>query len=796
MPSISADEPGQFGEHPQHGRSYNSAFSGKRDARADGIIGWHSGAATADRSLGCPILKILIIDNYDSFTFNLFQQITLVNGEEPVVVANDRMSIEEIRTLNPDAIVLSPGPGTPERIDDFGICAAVIEQLNVPMLGVCLGHQGIAHYCGGSVIHAAEPMHGRLSRIRHNGSPLFESIPQDFSVVRYHSLVVDNNLPDCLEPLAWTPDGLLMALRHTDRPLWGIQFHPESVCTEYGEQLIRNFLDLAIAYHASHDRKIAYRRDLIQKHTPDSVRLHKRIDHNDNYKICYRKLDSCFDPERVFTHFYADKDHAFWVGSDLVENALSRFVFMGAADGPLSQVVTYRVKDRSLTVLTAGKVITNTESIFDYLNRELEEKGRPSDDLPFDFNCGFFGYFGYELKAETGGHPAHESALPDAMFMFCDRLIVFDRVEASTYLVAFVTRSETHIAEQWFDGISSGLQDLPASRVSERIFRSEDKLKFRLTRPYETYISDVNQCFHEINDGESYEICLTNQLHTDPVERPLDLYRILRRTNPAPYASYLRCGDFSILSSSPEQFLRIERNGWVTTKPIKGTVARNTNQHIDESARRALGSNDKDSSENLMVVDVLRNDLGRVCQVGTVDVPNLMTVESYETVHHLVSTIRGLLRPGNTAVDCVRAAFPGGSMTGAPKIRTMDIIDRLETEARGVYSGSIGFIGLGGGADLSIVIRTAICTPKSTSIGIGGAIVALSDADDEFRELVLKALALINAMVYAQFGEFGYTHCDIEGIPPELLNSLQTLPSRLIGQTSDADDARQSSQMP
>jgi para-aminobenzoate synthetase len=416
--------------------------------------------------------------------------------------------------------------------------------------------------------------------------------------------------------------------------------------------------------------------------------------------------------------------------------------------------------------------------------------------LPFDFNCGFVGYFGYELKAETGGQLAHESGLPDAMFIFCDRLIVFDRVEASTYLVAFVTRSETPAAEHWFDDTASGLRDLLAAKASHRIFHSDGKLQFRLTRPYATYIADIGQCFHELSEGESYEICLTNQLHTGPVAQPLDLYRILRRTNPAPYASYLRCGDFSILSSSPEQFLRVERNGWVTTKPIKGTVARHSNKRIDENARRALGRNDKDSSENLMVVDVLRNDLGRVCEVGTVHVPKLMAVESYETVHHLVSTIRGLLRQEKTAVDCVRAAFPGGSMTGAPKIRTMEIIDRLETEARGVYSGSIGFIGLGGGADLSIVIRTAICTPNATSIGIGGAVVALSDAEDEFRELVLKAVAIINAMVYAEFGEFGYAHFDIEGVPPELLNSLLTLPARLTGRISNALDARKAAQAP
>jgi len=733
-------------------------------------------------------MKILIVDNYDSFTFNLFQQISVVNGQEPTVVENDKITIDEIRELNPDAIVLSPGPGNPERADDFGVCANIIEELSIPTLGVCLGYQGIAHYSGGKVIHAPAPMHGRLSTVRHNDSALFNAIPQNFSVVRYHSLAVDTALPDHLEPLAWTADDVLMALQHKNKPLWGIQFHPESICTQHGEQLIRNFLDLAVDYHASQNRDVRYAPGQVRKLSADDSSQHRQLPQNDNYRVCYRKLDAFFDPETAFMHFYSDKDHAFWLGSDLVEKALSRFIFMGAADGPYSQVISYNVKDRSLVVHSSGKTSTTTESIFDYLNRELKEKGQASKDLPFDFNCGFAGYFGYELKADTGGRLVHESALPDAMFIFCDRLMVFDQIEATTYLVAFVPESETQAAEHWFDSVVSELQHLPAPADTDKIYTGDGKLNFRLTRPYETYIADIKQCFHEITEGESYEICLTNQLHTNPIEQPLNLYRILRRANPAPYASYLHFGDFSVLSSSPEQFLRVDRNGWVSTKPIKGTVARHPDKQIDETARNALGKNEKDSSENLMIVDLLRNDLGRVCEVGTVHVPKLMAVESYETVHQLVSTVRGLLKEEKTVVDCIRAAFPGGSMTGAPKIRTLEIIDRLETEARGVYSGSIGFIGLGGGADLNIVIRTAVCTPKTTSIGIGGAIVALSDAEEEFKEIVLKARALINAIVYAQFGEFGYSHFDIAGVPLELLKSLPSLPAKVAEHTNNELD--------
>ena len=189
-------------------------------------------------------MKTLIIDNYDSFTYNLFQQVAQISGVEPIVVKNDEVSFLDILEIDPDNIIISPGPGRPEKEEDFGICSQVILESKKPILGVCLGLQGIAHLFGGKVVHAPEPYHGRLSPVIHNKESLFQGIPSPFNVVRYHSLVVQD-LPTCLRVTATSKDGLVMGLEHMERPLWAIQFHPESILTEYGDEIIRNFLTLS-----------------------------------------------------------------------------------------------------------------------------------------------------------------------------------------------------------------------------------------------------------------------------------------------------------------------------------------------------------------------------------------------------------------------------------------------------------------------------------------------------------------------------------------------------------------------
>jgi para-aminobenzoate synthetase len=671
-------------------------------------------------------LKTLLIDNYDSFTYNLFQLLAEANGGEPIVVRNDEAGWDELSRLGFDNIVVSPGPGRPDRERDFGVCAEAIRRSEVPLLGVCLGHQGLVWAHGGGVVGAPEAVHGRLSAVLHDGSPLFAGIPREFQAVRYHSLCAEQPLPDELEPIAWTSDGVLMAARHRERPLWGVQFHPESICTEHGRRLLANFRDLT-AQHAAGSNGAAPS----TRATPRAASAAPPASSNAPPKahLKVRRLDALYDTERAFAHLYGASKSAFWLDSSRVDER-ARFSFMGDDSGPLGATIAYDVGRGELRIDRGDAV-------------EVLRLRHLAGELPFDFNCGFAGYFGYELKADCGGGAAHESALPDAALVFADRMIAFDHAERRTYLLCLTDSANAEGGERWLEATSRRLASLSPLEEPEwaEAVAGGERVGFRLSRPREQYLDDIAECKRRLAEGDTYEVCLTNRIAVEPSPDPLSLYRTLRRTNPAPFSAFLRFGDAAVLSSSPERLLRVGRDRWVEAKPIKGTCRRGETPAEDVRLSEQLRCDEKNRAENLMIADLLRNDLGLVCEVGTVHVPHLMQVETYETLHQLVTTVRGLLRDELESPECIRACFPGGSMTGAPKVRTMEIIDELEGEPRGVYSGAIGYLGLSGGCDLSVVIRTIVIDGASTTIGVGGAIVMQSDAEDEYQEALLKARA-------------------------------------------------------
>ncbi|MER7450858.1 aminodeoxychorismate synthase component I [Nocardia beijingensis] len=733
-------------------------------------------------------MRTLLIDNYDSFTYNLYQLISEVNGVEPTVVRNDEArTVAELGLRRYDNVVVSPGPGRPDVARDVGISAAVIRESDLPLLGVCLGHQGIVVAAGGVVAEAPAARHGYLDRIEHDDEDLFAGVPQGFTAVRYHSLCALRPLPDDLEVTALSGDGVVMGVRHRTRPQWGVQFHPESIASEFGAALLRNFARLTAAHRSGRaslapspsidaerafgsapvavghaltairtgDYPVPLAAEQFPAAAAELERPADRVVRADapvprTFRLQRAVLERPIDTESAFVQLYANSPTAFWLDSEHVEPGADRFSFLGDASGPLAEVLRYRVGDGEVTVESSdGHRRTAPGGILEFLAAELRARKLELPELPFDFAGGYVGYLGYEVKADCGGNMAHRAPTPDAQWIFADRMVVVDHVGGRTHLLALSDDGETaRAAADWLRDTRETLDTLPTwtNPPPLELPPDGDAVAPLLTRGRERYLADIAVCQQRLHAGESYEINLTDSA-TIPAAAAdgLDFYRTLRRCNPAPYAAYLRFDDLDIACSSPERFLKIDRRRVVESKPIKGTAPRGATPEQDERLRRELSDSAKTRAENLMIVDLLRNDLGRVCEIGSVYVPKLMVTEQYATVHQLVSTVRGKLRPEVGVVDCLRACFPGGSMTGAPKLRTMEIIDELETEARGVYSGTIGFLGLGGTADLNIVIRTAVRYGGRWRIGAGGAIVLDSDPADEYHEVLLKAAATLRA---------------------------------------------------
>ncbi len=702
-------------------------------------------------------MTTLLVDNYDSYTYNVFHLLAAVSGEEPIVVRNDVVSWRALSRWDFDAIVISPGPGRPERWHDFGVCADILRSSDIPVLGVCLGHQGLGHLLNGTVSNAPMVMHGRLSGVRHDGRGLFKGIPQGFSVVRYHSLAVAGELGPEGRVTAWTDEGVVMGIEHRSRPMWGVQFHPESIATDHGRTLFENFYALAREHRSSRGNHGG--RAPAPPRRP--VRPRARQDRQGRrLQLRTRTLEGEPSTELLFERLFGSQQHAFWLDSVDAPTPLARRSFLGSTVGANRCVIEYDVAAKLVTYHRANGSTIEPGCIFDVLDAQLAAHAIDvPPGLPPGLLSGLVGYLGYECKADCGSPNAHRSDIPDAVLMLANRVVAVDHVEHRTDLLALCDGDEED-AEHWLsDAEAIARQTLtdtggnaPPEWQPALPEEPAETVEFRCGRGRAQYLADIARCQGALAAGESYEVCLTDQIHTDASPDPFDLYRLLRRRNPAPFAAYLKLGGVSVVSSSPERFLSVSRERRVQARPIKGTAPRSDDPRRDEQLREGLLHDEKTFAEHLMIVDLLRNDLGRVCEVDSVRVPQFMVVEQYATVHQLISTITGMLDEERTPVQCVRACFPGGSMTGAPKLRTMDIIDDIEREARGVYSGAIGYFGLDGSVDLSIVIRTIVMRPGATTIGAGGAIVMQSDPEDEFDELLLKARAPMATIARAATG--------------------------------------------
>lgn len=685
-------------------------------------------------------MKVVLIDNFDSFTNNIAQYLYEVSGHLPVTVPNST-PYRHLPLQAADAVVLSPGPGRPSEKADFGVCAEVVARCRLPVLGVCLGHQGIAEFFGGTTAHAPEPVHGVVDTVTHTGTGLFEGLPQDLPVVRYHSLI-STALPEELEAVAWNAEGLVMALAHRELPLWGVQFHPESIETQGGHRLLGNFLEMA----SRHGRHGAASRP------GPAGRAFEAVGGPTRLALRAVPLPGAGTPQEEFARRYAGDPCAFWLDSENSEHPGAHLSVMGGGNDGGAVSLSYDLASRTLA-LEGPRGRANVEGdLFELLEQvtaAVELKVPDEREWPWAFKGGLVGYFGYELQALTSGAERYRSTTPDAWFLHTREFLLFDHRAGRTYLCTSDSPGEAP-HEPDADGAAAGSKGTAAARVSgERDGLCPQGAAFRPGPVHESllelrddeagYLDKVKRAQELIRDGESYEVCLTNRAGGIPVASGQDVYRRMRRISPVPYGAYLRFGDTEILSSSPETFLRVDAEGVIESRPIKGTRPRGGTAAQDEALRRELRASVKDRAENLMIVDLVRHDLNAVCEPGSVHVPEAFAIESYSSVHQMVSTVRGRLRPGRCAVCAVRACFPGGSMTGAPKKRTMEIIGDLEGEARGIYSGALGWLGFDGSLDLNIVIRTVVVEDGVASFGVGGAITSKSSPEEEFEEMLVKA---------------------------------------------------------
>ncbi|KAI1320615.1 Protein phosphatase PP2A regulatory subunit B [Mortierella claussenii] len=1037
-------------------------------------------STSATLAEGPPVLRTLIVDNYDSYTFNLLQLFTEDQLENVVVIHNDRFAwpdFQEHVLPHFDQVILSPGPGRPERAQDFGICTQILQTSHIPVFGVCLGHQGIGWIHGAKITYGPEPVHGQIAQIKHDGTGLFKGIPQDFDVVRYHSLVIqEHDLPADLVATAWcysfpliTADsryghGLgqrrgaatnsrastffegqlgaksIMGIRHRTLPHHGVQFHPESISSYYGKEIMSNFFRISTEFYRTHHPK----RSIVGvQRLPEAIRalsifparpnLHSKASSllttsfrktsPNPYTLLIHALDASVfpEPETVFSSLFLTgprcKAASWWLDSARQPHPMARFSFMGGVKtrrchgqqqsqqlvpGAAQAVIQYSTLHKEIQVrrystaesdrsdikriqLKEGTMVT---TFWDWMSSTMAALGKDSvetvvvgshgeerelDEVPFDFFAGMVGYFGYEMKRESlegyttpkeqrcscTGHNGDDNKQdqktskcctcdclrqPDAAFMLATQAVVFDHVERRVYVLGLVnnypgqtldnievpvgfisrevcqswiqdvTQSILHLSTQSVGPIMSRKSVVTAASLAVALNNGEPPLlktqqqqhqqqhqqqqQWRrrqslvgLVAPFEVdvteqeYLKAIQDSLDYIHEGESYELCMTTQFRAQlplyqrqssgdgqPVDGEdsdpaYDLYRILRKLNPAPFSAFLSIptalqrqgkdqivGKLIILSSSPERFLKIGPTAphdmtddvkdalllssrTVEMKPIKGTVAvakgcfckedegcgvdghsgdssehpededdetsdRETDderdmavflrrnaaererrrsvidrcaearKREDQSRIELLSKNIKERAENLMIVDLIRNDLAHVCRSKSVRVPSLMHVESYETVHQLVTTVRGELMEHVDNIQAIRACFPPGSMTGAPKLRSVQLLDSLEGHVkRGIYSGCLGYIGIpASGArarkkvrsavDFSVVIRTAVLSVEASkeedassaliadlSVGAGGALTILSDANEEWREVLLKSRSVVPSVL-------------------------------------------------
>ncbi len=460
-----------------------------------------------------------------------------------------------------------------------------------------------------------------------------------------------------------------------------------------------------------------------------------------------RRLDALHDAEEAFVDLYGDSSHAFWLDSSGGVGERARFSFIGAADGPLGALVSYDVDAGEVRVERGGEVEVSRESIFDFLGRETRRLRRPATGLPFDFDCGFVGYFGYELKADCDGDAAHQAPTPDAAFLFADRLVAFDH---------FWSAAPVPLPDRAGWGRSGGGVDRgdcrrlaslaaaprPSSRAPDR---GEPPSSSTFSRSRARYLDDIAACERRLFEGDTYEVCLTDRVTAEVAPDPLHLYRppaprqpgAVRVLPPPRRGRGAELFPGALPPGRPGPLGRSEADQGPTRTPRYDAGRGRAPWAVELAADEKSPGRERDDRR-----PAAQRPRHRLRGRHEWRVPELMGgSRTYETVRQLVSSVpRPALREEARRAECIRACFRPGSMTGAPKKRTMEIIDELEGEARGVYSGAIGYLGARRRPATSASRSgRSSSTAERATIGAGGAIVLQSDPEHEWEEMLLKA---------------------------------------------------------
>jgi para-aminobenzoate synthetase component 1 len=464
------------------------------------------------------------------------------------------------------------------------------------------------------------------------------------------------------------------------------------------------------------------------------------------------EVDHGLSPLDAF-ELFRDEPFCFFLDSGMDHHKLGRYSFIGS-----NPFLVLSSRGSDCTVHQGSEKTSLEGNPFDVLNQFLERYRLGSPSFPVPFAGGAVGYLSYDLCHFIERLPAtavDDLELPECYFGFYDVVLAFDNLQGKAYIIS--------------TGFPELDEEVRLERAGERLSEVRAKLAERVpllpTAPacvaagslhggftHEEYVAAVEKARQYIIAGDIFEVNLSQRFETGLALSPYELYRRLRRINPAPFACYLGFDEATIVSASPERFLRV-RGDLVETRPIKGTRPRGRTPEEDQALAHELLHSAKDRAENIMIVDLERNDLGRVCRYGTVKVTELAILEVFPTVFHLTSTVEGRLVRDKNGIDLLKAAFPGGSITGAPKVRAMEIIDELEPTRRSVYTGSIGYLSFDGNIDLNIVIRTFIVKNGKAYFQVGGAVVYDSDPEAEYQETLDKARALIDALNVTVPGE-------------------------------------------